>query len=92
MLRYWQLVSSPVETLNRVARFLGLAEDQISTVPPDNSRPFVRPGLKTSVLGRVIRTGAAATLGLRAQASAASSRIPWRLAGYQSWLTIWSKV
>ena len=29
-------------------------------MPPDNSRPFVRPGLKTSVLGRVIRAGATA--------------------------------
>ena len=57
VLRYWQLVSQPVETLNRVARFLGIAEDQISTVPPDNSRPFVRPGLKTTVLGRAIRGG-----------------------------------
>ena len=65
VLRYWQLVSQPVETLNRVARFLGIAEDQISTVPPDNSRPFVRAGLKTSVLGRVIRAGAAAGRGRR---------------------------
>jgi hypothetical protein len=60
VLRYWQLVSQPVETLNRVARFLGLAEDRISTVPPDNSRPFVRPGVKAAVLGRAIRAGAAA--------------------------------
>lgn len=60
VLRYWQLVSQPTETLNRVARFLGIAEDQIGTVPPDNSRPYVRPGLKTSVLGRAIRAGAAA--------------------------------
>ena len=60
VLRYRQLVSQPTETLNRVARFLGIAEDQIGTVPPDNSRPFVRPGLKTSVLGRAIRAGAAA--------------------------------
>ncbi len=60
VLRYWQLVSQPVETLNRVARFLGLAEDRISAVPPDNSRPFVRPGLRAAVLGRAIRAGAAA--------------------------------
>jgi sulfotransferase family protein len=60
VLRYWQLVSQPVETLNRVARFLGIAEDRIGTVPPDNSRPFVQPGLRTSVLGRVIRAGATA--------------------------------
>jgi hypothetical protein len=60
VLRYWQLVSHPDETLNRVARFLGIAEDQVATIPPDNARPFVEPGLRTSVLGRVIRVGAAA--------------------------------
>jgi sulfotransferase family protein len=60
VLRYWQLVSQPTASLNRVARFLGIAEDQITTVPPDNSRPFVAPGLRTSILGRVIRAGAAA--------------------------------
>ena len=60
VLRYWQLVSWPNETLNRVARFLGIAEDQITTIPPDNARPFVEPGVRASVLGRVIRAGAAA--------------------------------
>ena len=60
VLRYWQLVSQPVATLNRVANFLGIAEDQITTVPPDNSRRFVAPGLRTSVIGGAIRAGAAA--------------------------------
>jgi hypothetical protein len=60
VLRYWQLVSHPQETLNRVARFLGIAEDHVTTIPPDNARPFVQPGLRTSMLGRVIRAGAAA--------------------------------
>ena len=60
VLRYWQLVSQPVATLNLVARFLGISEDQIATVPPDNSRPFVAPGLRTSVIGRTIRAGSAA--------------------------------
>ena len=60
VLRYWQLVSQPTETLNRVARFLGIAEDRVSAVPPDNSRPFVEPGLRASVIGRAIRAGAAA--------------------------------
>jgi hypothetical protein len=32
VLRYWQLVSHPDETLNEVARFLGIAEDQVITV------------------------------------------------------------
>ncbi len=58
VLRYWQLVSQPAATLNRVASFLGIAEDQITTVPPDNSRPFVAPGLRTSTLGHLIRAGA----------------------------------
>jgi hypothetical protein len=53
-------VSHPDETLNRVARFVGIAEDQVATIPPDNARPFVEPGLRTSVLGRVIRAGATA--------------------------------
>jgi hypothetical protein len=60
VLRYWQLVSHPDETLNHVARFLGIAEDQVTTIPPDNARPFVEPGLRASVLGRVIRGGASA--------------------------------
>jgi hypothetical protein len=60
VLRYWQLVSHPDETLNRVARFLGIAEDQVATIPPDNARPFVEPGLRTSVLGHVIRAGVTA--------------------------------
>jgi hypothetical protein len=60
VLRYWQLVSQSTETLNRVARFLGIAEDQVSALPPDNFRPFVEPGLRASVIGRAIRAGAAA--------------------------------
>ena len=60
VLRYWQLVSHPDETLHRVAHFLGIAEDQVAAIPPDNARPFVEPGLRTSVLGHLIRAGAAA--------------------------------
>jgi Sulfotransferase family len=60
VLRYWQVVSQPNETLNRTSRFLGIAEDQVTSIPPDNARPFVEPGARTSVLGRVIRAGAAA--------------------------------
>ena len=60
VLRYWQLVSQPNETLNRTSRFLGIAEDQITSIPPDNARRFVEPGVRASVLGRVIRAGAAA--------------------------------
>jgi hypothetical protein len=60
VLRYWQLVSHPDETLNRVAHFLDIAGDQVTTIPPDNARPFVEPGARALVLGRVIRAGASA--------------------------------
>ncbi len=60
VLRYFQLVSRPVETLDTVARFLGIEEGLIGTVPPDNSRGFVRAGLRTEALSRAIRLGAAA--------------------------------
>ncbi len=58
VLRYFQLVSKPVETLDRVARFLGIEEGRIGIIPPDNSRPFVEPGLRTQLLGRAVRAGA----------------------------------
>jgi hypothetical protein len=60
VLRYWQLVSQPKEALNRVAGFLGIAEDQVTAIPPDNARSFVEPGVRAGVLGGVIRAGAAA--------------------------------
>jgi hypothetical protein len=61
VLRYWHLVSQPTETLHRVARFLGIAENRVSgALPPDNFRPFVEPGLRASLMGRAIRAGAAA--------------------------------
>jgi hypothetical protein len=42
VLRYWQLVSRPTESLNGVALFLGIAEDQVTMIPPDHARPFSR--------------------------------------------------
>ena len=58
VLRYRELVAEPTATLDRVSRFLGIAEGRVGTVPPDNSRPYVEPGLRTAVLGRAIRAGA----------------------------------
>jgi hypothetical protein len=60
VLRYRELVAEPTATLNRVSRFLGIAEDQIATVPPDNSRVYVPDSRRTRVLGSVIRAGALA--------------------------------
>ncbi|MFY0406678.1 sulfotransferase family protein [Solicola sp. PLA-1-18] len=58
VLRYGDLVDEPDATLDRVARFLGITEGLVGEVPPDNARPFVAPGLRTSVLSRAVRTGA----------------------------------
>ena len=60
VLRYRQLVSEPVDTLNRVSTFLGIGRDLIGAVPPDNSRGFVEPGLRSAVLRRLVRAGACA--------------------------------
>jgi hypothetical protein len=60
LLRYRDLVDRPEHTLNRVCRFLGVAEHAISAVPVDNSRAFVRPGLRTRTLAPMVRAGARA--------------------------------
>jgi hypothetical protein len=59
VLRYRALVDDPRTALNRVCRFLGVAEDVVSDIPSGNSRPFVHPSLRTRVLGPVVRAGAA---------------------------------
>lgn len=58
VLRYRELVAEPARTLDRVATFLGIAPGRVGVVPPDNSRPFVEPGLRAAVLGRLVRAGA----------------------------------
>lgn len=58
LLRYRDLVETPEQTLNRTCRFLGVPENATTTVLPDNSRPFVSPGIRTHALGRVVRAGA----------------------------------
>ena len=58
VLRYRDLVDQPDATLDRVSRFLGVGTGQVSTVPSDNSRPFVQDGTRVKVVAPVIRTGA----------------------------------
>jgi hypothetical protein len=59
LLRYRELVDSPDHTLNRVFGFLGVEGADIDTIPSDNSRVFVRDGVRTRTVGPVIRAGAA---------------------------------
>ncbi|SDR76497.1 Sulfotransferase family protein [Friedmanniella luteola] len=60
VLRYRELVSEPVATLDRVSRFLGVDAGCVGTVPPDNSRGFVEDGPRTRALALAVRAGAAA--------------------------------
>jgi hypothetical protein len=60
VLRYRQLVEQPAATLDRVCAFLGLDTGRVDAIPHDNSRPFVRPGPRAALLGKLIRAGAGA--------------------------------
>lgn len=60
VLRYRELVAEPVPTLDWVSDFLGIEPGRVAVVPHDNFRSFVAPGLKTAILGRAVRVGAAA--------------------------------
>jgi hypothetical protein len=74
LLRYRHLVEDPHTALNRVCRFLGVSEDVVTDIPSGNSRPFVHPGLRTTMLGPVLRAGAKAGQFLPPQAWRAASK------------------
>jgi hypothetical protein len=74
VLRYRALVDDPRATLNRVCRFLGVAEDVVTEIPAGNSKPFVHPSVRTQLLGPVVRAGAAAGQFLPPQAWRVLSR------------------
>ena len=60
LLRYRDLVEQPDRTLDQACRFLGVAEGVVSSVPSNNTRPFVTPGPRARAIGPVIRAGARA--------------------------------
>lgn len=59
VLRYRELVDAPVATLATVSTFLGVELHESVTPAPENVRPYVPPSLRTAVLGRAVRAGAA---------------------------------
>ena len=59
LLRYRSLVEEPDRVLNRVFDFLGVQTQEVDQIPSDNSRPFVKDGLRARTVGPVIRAGAA---------------------------------
>lgn len=60
VLKYRQLVDTPAETIDRICRFLGVAEGQVSTVASSNMSHWVEPTPVNQALRVAIRTGAAA--------------------------------
>jgi hypothetical protein len=74
VLRYRALIDDPRTALNRVCRFLGVAEDVVTEIPKGNSKPFVNPSARTRLLGPVVRAGATAGQFLPPQAWRVASR------------------
>jgi hypothetical protein len=74
VLRYRALVDDPPTALNRVCRFLGVAQDVLTEIPKGNSRPFVHPSTRTRLLGPLVRAGAAVGQFLPPEAWRAASR------------------
>jgi len=60
VVRYRALVDEPAKTLDAVCEFLGVDVGVVSTVPRDNTRPFVPDGPRRRVLSRAVRAGAGA--------------------------------
>lgn len=60
LLRYRELVDDPAAVVAKVTEFLGVDPLEAADIPSDNSRPFVRDGVRTRTLGTVIRLGAKA--------------------------------
>jgi hypothetical protein len=74
LVRYRSMIDDPRTVLNRVCRFLGVAEDVVTDIPSGNSRPFVHASLRTRFLGPLVRAGAAAGQFLPPQTWRAVSR------------------
>src|SRR3954471_23557902 len=58
VVRYRELVDRPQDSLDRICPFLGIEPQPSIDVRGENTRPFVRPGMKTNVLAPAIRAGA----------------------------------
>jgi hypothetical protein len=60
VLRYKDLVDEPRESLNEICAFLGVEQNLLAMVPPENTRRFVAPTLQSRAIATLIRAGATA--------------------------------
>ncbi len=51
---------TPIDTLNAICAFLGIEQNLLGLVPPENSRNFAAPSLRNHALAWVMRAGAGA--------------------------------
>ena len=58
VIRYRQIIDQPQATVDTACRFLGIDEGHVPGIPHDNSRNFVQPGWRPTLLGPVVRAGA----------------------------------
>jgi Sulfotransferase family len=58
VLRYRDLVDNPGPTLDRVCRFLAVETGLVTTVPPDNTRPYLSDNPSTRAFAKAMRAGA----------------------------------
>lgn len=58
VLRYRDIVDDPPAAVDRACRFLGISPGTVATIPRDNSRSYVPPGWRPTVLGPLVRAGA----------------------------------
>ncbi len=59
VMRYRQIVDDPRAAVDRACRFLGIREGLVDIIPRDNAKPYAEPSWRTSVVGPVVRAGAA---------------------------------
>ncbi|HLH47529.1 MAG TPA: sulfotransferase [Acidimicrobiales bacterium] len=60
VLRYRNLIDRPAEALDRICRFLGVAEGRVSSIPASNVSNWVEPPPVNRALPRAVRVGAIA--------------------------------
>ena len=58
VMRYRDIVDSPVQAVDLASRFIGVREGMVSSIPRDNARSYAEPGWRTRLLGPVVRAGA----------------------------------
>jgi Sulfotransferase family len=58
VIRYREIIDQPQATVDAACRFLGIEEGHVPGIPHHNSRNFVEPGWRPTLLGPVVRGGA----------------------------------